>query len=61
MILENQKILNDYNLLYNTLSINITKELNNPIKIKYPNLKKNKFILIYIIQDLNFCKKLMVM
>jgi ubiquitin C len=37
MILENNKILKDENLLENKLSINITKELNNQIKLKYPD------------------------
>ena len=37
MILENYKILKDENLFENKLSINITKELNNQIKLKYPN------------------------
>ena len=36
-ILENYKILKDENLFKNKLSINITKELNNQIKLKYPN------------------------
>ena len=36
-ILENFKILKDENLFKNKLSINITKELNNQIKLKYPN------------------------
>ena len=36
-ILENYKILKDENLFENKLSINITKELNNQIKLKYPN------------------------
>ena len=36
-ILENNKILKDENLFKNKLSINITKELNNQIKLKYPN------------------------
>ena len=36
MILENNKILKDENLFQNKLSVTITKELNNQIKIKYP-------------------------
>ena len=36
-ILENNKILKDENLFKNKLWINITKELNNQIKLKYPN------------------------
>ena len=37
MILENNKILDNYNLFDNKLSVSITKELNNEIRIKYPN------------------------
>ena len=37
MILENEKILANYNLFDNKLSVSITKELNNEIRIKYPN------------------------
>ena len=36
-ILENYKILKDENLFKNKLSVTITKELNNQIKLKYPN------------------------
>ena len=36
-ILENYKILKDENLFKNKLSINITKKINNQIKLKYPN------------------------
>ena len=37
MILENNEILKDKNLFENKLSVTITKELNNQIKLKYPN------------------------
>ena len=42
MILENNKILKDENLFKNKLSINITKELNNQIKIKYPDSEEKQ-------------------
>ena len=42
MILENKKILDDYNLIENKLSVVITKELNFPIKIKYPNSEEKQ-------------------
>jgi len=42
MILENKKILDDYNLIENKLSVIITKELNFPIKIKYPNSEEKQ-------------------
>ena len=42
MILENNEILKDKNLFENKLSVNITKELNNQIKIKYPNSEEKQ-------------------
>ena len=42
MILENNKILDDYNLFDNKLSVSITKELNNQIKIKYPDSEEKQ-------------------
>ena len=42
MILENEKILANYNLFDNKLSVSITKELNNQIKIKYPDSEEKQ-------------------
>ena len=42
MILENENILDDYNLIENKLSVIITKELNIPIKLKYPNSEEKQ-------------------
>ena len=42
MILENNKILKDENLFQNKLSVTITKELNNQIKIKYPDSEEKQ-------------------
>jgi len=42
MVLENEKILDDYNLIENKLSVIITKELNIPIKLKYPNSEEKQ-------------------
>jgi len=41
MILENEKILDNYNLFNNELSVSITKELNK-IKIKYPDSEEKQ-------------------
>ena len=42
MILENEKILDNYNLFDKKLSVSITKELNNQIKIKYPDSEEKQ-------------------
>ena len=42
MILDNEKILNKYNLFENKLSVTISKELNNQIKIKYKDSKEKQ-------------------
>ena len=42
MILENNEILKDENLFENKLSVTITKELNNQIKIKYPDSEEKQ-------------------
>ena len=54
MILENNKILKDENLFQNKLSVTITKELNNQIKIKYPNSEEKQINTDYMILELNF-------
>ena len=58
IILENEKILNDYNLYNNELSINITKELNNPIKIKYPNSEEKQIYTDIYNTGLEFLKEI---
>ena len=42
MVLENEKILDDYNLIENKLSVIITKELTFPIKLKYPTSEEKQ-------------------
>ena len=42
-ILEDNKILKDDFMFEKKLSVNITKELNNPIKVKYPDSKEKQF------------------
>ena len=55
MILENEKILDDYNLFDNKLSVSITKELNR-IKIKYPDSEEKQIYTDLCNTGLDFLK-----
>ena len=56
MILENNKILDDYNLFDKKLSVSITKELNNQIKIKYPDSEEKQIYTDLCNTGLDFLK-----